>query len=66
MRAQLHLRQIFVQLGAVVIPEPEVYVTFAPDKFNALGELTDPTSRDLIRDLLITLADWAVLLRGQR
>jgi len=66
MRGQLHLRQIFVQMGAVVIPEPEVFVTFAPDKFNQLGELTDQTSRDLIEQLLANLADWAVLLRGQR
>ncbi|HVL26320.1 MAG TPA: NAD(P)H-dependent oxidoreductase [Thermomicrobiales bacterium] len=66
MRGQLHLRQIFVQMGAVVIPEPEVFVTFAPDKFNALGELTDHGSRELIRQLLANLADWAVLLHGQR
>jgi chromate reductase, NAD(P)H dehydrogenase (quinone) len=66
MRAQLHLRQIFLQMGAIVIPEPEVFVTFAPDKFNQLGELTDQTSRELTRQLLANLADWAVLLRGQR
>jgi chromate reductase, NAD(P)H dehydrogenase (quinone) len=66
MRAQLHLRQIFVQMGAVVIPEPEVFVTFAPDKFNQLGELTDQSSRELTRQLLANLADWAVLLRSQR
>ena len=65
MRAQLHLRQIFVHIGAIVIPEPEVFVTFAPDKFNQLGELTDQTSRDLIRRLLEHLADWVDLL-GQR
>jgi chromate reductase len=66
MRAQLHLRQIFLHMGAVVIPEPEVFVTFAPDKFNQLGELTDHTSRELMRQLLANLADWAVLLRDQR
>ena len=66
MRAQLHLRQVFLHMGAVVIPEPEVFVTFAPDKFNQLGELTDHTSRELIRQLLVNLVDWSVLLRGQR
>lgn len=62
MRAQLHLRQIFVQLGAVPMPEPEVYVTFAEGKFNALGELTDQTSLDQVRQLLAGLADWTDLL----
>lgn len=66
MRAQMHLRQIFVHMGAVVIPEPEVFVTFAEDKFNQLGELTDQTSRDLIGKLMTNLADWAALLRDQR
>ena len=64
MRAQLHLRQIAVEIGMLPVPEPEVYVTFAPDKFNQLGELTDQTSRDLVEQLLENLADWTELLRG--
>lgn len=65
-RAQMHLRQIVASMGAVVIPEPEVLVTFAEDKFNQLGELTDHTSRELMGQLMVNLADWAVLLRDQR
>lgn len=65
-RAQMHLRQIFVSLGAVVIPEPEVYVTFAEDKFNQLGELSDHTAREQVKSLIENLADWALLLREQR
>lgn len=63
MRAQLHLRQIFVHLGAIVIPEPEIYVSFARDKFNALGELTDQTSLDQTRQLLVNLREWTGKLR---
>jgi hypothetical protein len=44
------------------MPEPEVYVTFAEGKFNALGELTDQTSLDQVRQLLAGLADWTDLL----
>ena len=66
MRAQLHLRQICVQLGAVPLPEPEVYVTFAADKFNALGELTDPTALDLTKQLLTRLGEWADMLNARR
>jgi hypothetical protein len=53
-------------MGAVVIPEPEVMVTFAEDKFNNLGELTDHTSRESMGRLIVALRDWAVLLRDQR
>lgn len=65
-RAQMHLRQVFQSMHAITIPEPEVYITFAEDKFNALGELTDQTGRDHIRLLVEKLADWALLLRDQR
>ena len=65
-RAQLELRKIFVSMGAVVLPEPEVYVTFAEDKFNQLGELSDQTSRDLMHALVRALRDWAYLLQDQR
>lgn len=65
-RAQMHLRQILASMGAVVIPEPEVLVTYAEDKFNPLGELTDHTSRDLMGHLMANLAAWGRLLRGQR
>jgi len=64
MRAQLHLRQVCVQLGAIPLPEPEVYITFAADKFNALGELTDPTALDLVKQLLIRLGEWSDLLQA--
>ncbi|MCO5216145.1 MAG: NAD(P)H-dependent oxidoreductase [Thermomicrobiales bacterium] len=65
-RAQMHLRQIFTSMGAVVIPEPEVYVTFAEDKFNQLGELSNHTAREQVKSLIENLADWALLLREQR
>jgi chromate reductase len=64
MRAQLHLRQIAVAMGMPVLPEPEVYITYATDKFNQLGELTDQTSREQVEELLNNLADWTELLRG--
>lgn len=64
MRAQLHLRQIFVQIGMIPLPEPEVYVTFAKDKFNSLGELSDQNSLDLTRQLLGNLIDWTTMLEA--
>lgn len=58
MRAQLHLRDILLTIGLFTLPEPEVYVTFAADKFNSLGELTDQSSLDGVRQLLRNLHDW--------
>ena len=66
MRAQLHLRQVLQHMGAVTVPEPEVYITFAPDKFNGLGELTDKTSLDQVGRLIENLREWVLLLDGRR
>lgn len=65
-RAQMHLRQIFLSMGAVCLPEPEVYVTFAEDKFNNLGELTDQNAREQLKSLIEHLAEWALIMREQR
>jgi chromate reductase len=57
MRAQLALRQVFVFTDTPSVLKPEVYVTFAPDKFDADGHLTDETARKLIAGLLESLRD---------
>lgn len=62
MRAQLQLRQMAVPIGLLPLPEPEVYITFAGDKFNELGELTDQTSRELVETTMANLAEWTELL----
>lgn len=54
-RAQYHLRQCFVFLDMHPINQPEVMVTFAPQKFTEDGKLTDNTSKELIRGLLEAL-----------
>jgi|SRR5579884_1826347 len=66
MRAQLHLRQIFTTLDVRPLNKPEIYVTFAGDKFDADLNLTDEPTRDLIRDLLANLVEWTRRLRGFR
>jgi len=43
---------------------PEVMVTFAPEKFDAEGGLTDPVARDLIGQLLRNLMHWTRALRA--
>src|SRR6185503_2664810 len=55
-RAQYQLRQCFVFLNMDAVLQPEVAIANAPQKFDAQGELTDATSRQLIALLLQNLA----------
>ena len=57
-RAQYHLRQCFVFLDMHPINRPEVMVTFAPQKFDDKGRLTDEKARELIKGLLEALVTW--------
>jgi len=57
-RAQYHLRQCCVFLDLYPINKPEVLIAQAQTKFNDKGELTDDTTRQLIRDHLANLVGW--------
>ncbi|HEY7204339.1 MAG TPA: NAD(P)H-dependent oxidoreductase [Methylomirabilota bacterium] len=57
-RAQYHLRQSFVFLNMHPVNQPEVLIGNASQRFNERGELTDETSRELIRKLLAELVAW--------
>ena len=63
-RAQYHLRQCFVFLNMYPVNQPEVMIGGAAQRFNERGELTDETSKELIRKLLAELMAWAERLRG--
>jgi chromate reductase len=63
-RAQYHLRQTFVFLDMHPLNRPEVFVTFAPQKFDENGHLKDEMSRKLIRDLLDSLVKWTIRLNS--
>jgi chromate reductase len=64
-RAQYHLRQMFVFLNMFPVNQPEVMIANASKRFDAAGNLTDETTRDLIRQLLQNLVDWTRRLGGQ-
>lgn len=65
-RAQYHLRQSFVFLDMYPINSPEVFVTFARQKVDEKGNLTDETSRKLIKELLESLTAWTRKLKQQQ
>ena len=62
-RAQYHLRQCFVFLNMYPVNQPEVLIANAAHRFNEKGELTDETSRELVRKLLAELVSWTNRLR---
>jgi len=59
-RAQLHLRHVFVYLDGRLLNKPEVIVPQVNMKIDpATGELTDPATRGFIADQLNALAAFA-------
>lgn len=61
-RAQYHLRQVMTYLDTRIINKPEVFITFANQKFNEDGTLNDENAKRLIRDLgekLKKEIDWS-------
>ena len=61
-RAQYHLRQSCVFLNMHPLNQPEVMVSYAADRIKD-GKVTDPVTRDLIKELLEGLVEWATRLR---
>lgn len=58
-RAQYHLRQSFVFLNMYPLNTPEVFITFAPQKFDDKGALSDEKTREIIRTFLNNLVEWS-------
>jgi chromate reductase len=63
-RAQLQTRQHLQSLKAYTLPEPEVQVGFAKDRFDSELELVDEEVAGLLRSQLAALRRWAEALRG--
>jgi chromate reductase, NAD(P)H dehydrogenase (quinone) len=64
-RAQAHLRDGLTYTNGLVLPLPEVLVDLAGDRFDVDGNLTDSSTRQEVRDLLVALASWTRRLRAQ-
>ena len=58
-RAQLHLRQILVDLNVSGINQPQLLVARAQDAFDSDGKLKDPQIRETLRNVLLNLASWS-------
>lgn len=62
-RAQYQIRQCFVFLNMDAVVQPEVAIASAPQRFDEKGNLTDETSKKMIRQLLENLIAKARRLR---
>jgi chromate reductase len=63
-RAQYHLRQTCVLFDIHVMNRPEIMVTFAENKFDGNGRLTDEKTREKIRELIENLVSFSKRLTG--
>lgn len=54
-RVQYDLRKVLVFMNAFTVNKPEVFISFAQNKFDAQGELTDEATAKFITDLLVSL-----------
>lgn len=57
-RAQYHLRQVFVFIDMHPVNKPEVMIAKAAEKFDADLNLTDPKAKELVAALLQSLVAW--------
>jgi chromate reductase len=64
-RAQYHLRQSFIFLNMQPINRPEVMLSDALHNVDAIGNVTNEQTRQLIRQLLEALAAWTIKLKQQ-
>jgi chromate reductase len=65
-RAQYHLRQSFIALNMYPLNRPEVMMPFAQDNVDADGNVTSEQTRQLIRELLEVLVQWARKLKDRQ
>lgn len=57
-RAQLHLRQILVDLNMHALNRPLLLVANEEDKFDSNMKLVDPQVRETLRNMLVRLEEW--------
>lgn len=63
-RSQTQLRQAFVFTNSYAMPQPEVLVGRAHEKFDAEGRLTDDTTRKFLGQFLALFVEWVARFRA--
>lgn len=65
-RAQAQLRQTLAYTDSLALPQPNVFVPMAREKFDTDGNLTDERTREALRALLSALVAWARRVASRR
>ena len=63
-RAQYDLRKVANGLNMMVMNRPELMITYAGQKFDAEGNLTDPETRERLRKMVEAFAAWIRRMKG--
>jgi len=63
-RSQTQLRQAFVFTNSYAMPQPEVLVGRAHEKFDAEGRLTDDATRKFLGQFLAQFVEWVARFRA--
>lgn len=56
--AQQHLRNVLAAVGAVTLPQPEVFITYKEGMTDDKNEFTDAKTKDFIGKFIRRLAEW--------
>lgn len=64
-RAEMHLREICVDVNMHVLNRPRMYLSFGEQKVTD-GRLTDEKSRAKVKEVMEALAAWAAALNGPK
>ena len=57
-RVQAEFRRSMAFVNALVMIQPEVFIAYAPSKFDDSGRFTDEAGRNFLSQLLIAFEDW--------
>jgi chromate reductase len=57
-RVQAEFRRSMAFVNALVMIQPEVFIAYAPTKFDDSGRFTDEAGRDFLSKLLVAFEDW--------
>src|SRR5919202_4049847 len=62
-RGQMVLRQILLHAPAYTMPEPQMLVSNARERFDEKGDLVDEETRERMRRFLAALVEWTELFK---
>lgn len=62
--AQQHLRNILAYLDAPTLNQPEAYIEFTPERFDADGTVIDDSTRQFLQDWSGAFREWVIRFSG--